>query len=211
MRHCANVADQFAQMLTQTSIGTNLSIPVYAGSKRPGMEEEDIEGAVKKRRTTVRKARDPDAPKRAPSSYIFFQNDLRQELRKQHPDISSTDIMARVKKQWTEMTPEQKAVRVLSLNSSCSSLLTPSSSPMSAFKPRLNRSGRQRSELMTSAGGLWRLLRRRLVVRLWRQQLKSLCNLFQWVYPLVPFLCGRTWDTKEFSGHHISAKNYRVE
>jgi hypothetical protein len=184
-------------------------MPVYAGSKRHG-EEEDIEGAIKKRRTTIKKARDPDAPKRAASSYIFFQNDLRQELRKQHPDISPSDIMARVKKQWTEMTPEQKAVRVLSLNPSCSPPLTLSFSPMSAFKPRLNRSGRQRSELMTSAGGVW-LLRRRLVVRLWPQPLKSLYSLLQWVYPLVPFFCGRASGIEEFSGHHISAENYRVK
>lgn len=127
MRHCANVADQFTQMLTQAPFGASLTVPpgaVHAGSKRHGMEEEEIEGAVKKRRTTIRKARDPDAPKRAASSYIFFQNDLRQELRKQHPDISSAEIMARVKKQWADMTPEQKAVRILPLNLSCSSLLT---------------------------------------------------------------------------------------
>jgi len=76
MRHCANVADQFAQMLTQASAS--------------------------------RRVKDPDAPKRAASSYIFFQNDLRQELRKQHPDIAPAEIMARVSKQWAEMTPEQK-------------------------------------------------------------------------------------------------------
>ena len=203
MRHCANVADQFAQMLTQTPIGASLT--VYAGSKRLGTEEEDIEGAVKKRRIASRKARDPDAPKRAASSYIFFQNDLRQELRKQHPDITSSEIMSRVKKQWAEMTPEQKAVRIFPLNSSCTSLLTLPFSPMSTFKLRLNRSGRQRSELMTSAGGLW-LLRSRLVVRRQRQLLKSLCNPLQWLYPLVPFLCGRTWDTKVFQATKISQK-----
>jgi hypothetical protein len=120
MRHCANVADQFAQMLTQSPLGTTSLGAVHAGSKRPGTEEDVIEGGNKKRRTT-RKTRDPDAPKRAASSYIFFQNDLRPELRKQHPDISTADILARVKKQWAEMTPEQKAVRVHLLYSSCSS------------------------------------------------------------------------------------------
>ena len=157
MRHCANVADQFAQMLTQAPLNISSSVPsgaVYAGSKRHGTEEEDVEGVTKKRRTVIKKAKDPDAPKRAASSYIFFQNDLRQELRKQHPDISSTELMSRVSKQWAEMTPEQKAVRVLSLNPSCNSLLTLSFSPMSDSKPRLNRGGRQKSELMRSAGGL---------------------------------------------------------
>lgn len=194
MRHCANVADQFTQMLTQAPFGASLVPPgaTHAGSKRHGTEEEGIEGAIKKRRTTIKKARDPDAPKRAASSYIFFQNDLRQELRKQHPDISSTEIMARVKKQWADMTPEDKAVCVLPLKSSCSSLLTLSFSPMSTFKLRLNTSGRKRSELMTSAGALW-LLRGQSVARQRRQLLRSLRNLLQWVYPLVPFSCGRIW------------------
>ena len=116
MRHCANVADHFAQMLTQASFNGNTSVPLYAGSKRHGTEEEVVEGTTKKRRTAGRRVKDPDAPKRAASSYIFFQNDLRQELRKQHPDITPAEIMARVSKQWAEMTPELKAVRVLPLN-----------------------------------------------------------------------------------------------
>ncbi|KAI0253039.1 hypothetical protein BJV78DRAFT_1153193 [Lactifluus subvellereus] len=112
MRHCANVTDQFAQMLTQAPFNGNpLMSPVaaHAGNKRLGMEEEDVEGATKKRRIAIKKARDPDAPKRAASSYIFFQNDLRQVLRKKYPDINSTELMARVSKQWATLTPEQKA------------------------------------------------------------------------------------------------------
>jgi hypothetical protein len=118
MRHCANVADQFAQTLSQASFSGN-SLPSLAppeavqgknGSKRQGTEDDDIEAPTKKRRVLNKKIKDPDAPKRAASSYIFFQNDLRQELRKQHPHISAAEIMARVSKQWAEMTREQKAV-----------------------------------------------------------------------------------------------------
>ena len=122
MRHCSNVADHFAQMLTQASFNGNTSVPLYAGSKRHGTEEEDVEGTTKKRRTAARKVKDPDAPKRAASSYIFFQNDLRQELRRQHPEITPAELMGRVSKQWSEMTPEQKAVRVLPLNPNGSAL-----------------------------------------------------------------------------------------
>ena len=118
MRHCANVADQFAQTLSQASFSGN-SLPPLApleavqarnGSKRQGTEEDDIEVPTKKRRVSNKKIKDPDAPKRAASSYIFFQNDLRQELRKQYPHIGAAEIMSRVSKQWAEMTREQKAV-----------------------------------------------------------------------------------------------------
>lgn len=199
MRHCANVADQFAQMLTQNPLMTASPGAVHAGNKRPGTEEEDIEGGSKKRRIT-RKTRDPDAPKRAASSYIFFQNDLRPELRKQHPDLSTTEILARVKKQWGEMTPEQKAVRVHPLNLGRSSILTLLFSPMSANKLRLNRDGKQRSGLMTSAGGLC-LLRNRLIAR--RQLLKSQPNLPQW----VTLSSVRIWDTKAFQGTKLAQKS----
>jgi len=117
MRHCANVADQFAQTLSQASFSGNSlpslvppeAVQVGHGGKRRGTEEDDIEGPIKKRRVSNKKIKDPDAPKRAASSYIFFQNDLRQELRKQYPHISAAEVMARVSKQWAEMTREQKA------------------------------------------------------------------------------------------------------
>ncbi|KAI9449483.1 hypothetical protein BJY52DRAFT_248049 [Lactarius psammicola] len=114
MRHCASVADQFAQTLSQASFGGS-SLPsleavhVGNGNKRQGTEDDDIDGPTKKRRVSNKKIKDPDAPKRAASSYLFFQNDLRQELRKQHPDISAAEVMTRVSKQWAEMTREQKA------------------------------------------------------------------------------------------------------
>jgi hypothetical protein len=116
MRHCASVADQFAQTLSQASFsGSSLPslIPpevAGTGNKRQGTEDGDIEGPPKKRRVANKKTKDPDAPKRAASSYIFFQNDLRQELRQQHPELSAAEVMTRVSKQWAEMTREQKAV-----------------------------------------------------------------------------------------------------
>ncbi|KAI0260494.1 hypothetical protein BC834DRAFT_900085 [Gloeopeniophorella convolvens] len=110
MRHCANVADQFAQMLTHASLDGIPTSPggAYGRGKRAA-GGDDLEGTTKRRRVAVKKVKDPDAPKRAASSYIFFQNDLRAELRRQHPDISPTEVMARVKRQWSEMTPDQKA------------------------------------------------------------------------------------------------------
>jgi len=116
MRQCASVADQFAQSLSQASFSGS-SLPslispeaVGNGNKRQGTEDDDIEGPTKKRRVANKKIKDPDAPKRAASSYIFFQNDLRQELRKKHPDMSAAEVMTMVSKRWAEMTREQKAV-----------------------------------------------------------------------------------------------------
>lgn len=114
MRQCASAADQFAQTLSQASFsGSSLpSLEVVQagnGNKRQGTEDDDIDGPTKKRRVSNKKVKDPDAPKRAASSYIFFQNDLRQELRKQHPDVSAAEVMSMVSKQWADMTREQKA------------------------------------------------------------------------------------------------------
>jgi hypothetical protein len=193
MRHCANVADQFAQTLSQASFtGNSLHslvpldmVQVGNGHKRQGTEEDDIEGPTKKRRVSTKKLKDPDAPKRAASSYIFFQNDLRQELRKQHPGISSADIMTRVSKQWAEMTREQKAVS-LQLEFCPQFALTQSLSLTSAFKPRLNRSGRQRNEPTKSVGVSWQ--QPNVPVTRWRLPLwKNLCT--EMVHLSVLFLC----------------------
>lgn len=189
MRHCANVADQFAQTLSQASFSGNSQPSLVAlqvgNGRKQGTEEDDIEGPTKKRRVSNKKLKDPDAPKRAASSYIFFQNDLRQELRKQHPEISAAEVMARVSKQWAEMTREQKAVS-LQLEFCPQFALTQSLSLTSAFKLRLNRSGRQRNEPTTSVGGSCQQPNV-LVTRWWLPLWKNLCT--ERVHLLVLFLC----------------------
>lgn len=59
---------------------------------------------TKKQCTKLRKKKDPNAPKRGKSSYIFFCVDKREEIKKTNPDMSATDIIKELGRVWSEET-----------------------------------------------------------------------------------------------------------
>ncbi|KAF9782342.1 hypothetical protein BJ322DRAFT_1075684 [Thelephora terrestris] len=61
---------------------------------------------VKKRR--VKKPRDPDAPKRPPSSYLLFQNEVRQAMKRANPSMANHEILTNISQRWAQMRPEEK-------------------------------------------------------------------------------------------------------
>lgn len=131
MRNAATFAEQFAQMLGPLSYaGAPLMFPngqmpqmpppqaEPTGGKRKARGEDDGEG--KRKRKT--KPKDPLAPKRPASSYLLFQNEVRQELKAKHPNIPNNELLAKIAKAWAEMPKEQKDVRIVVLLSSSRNL-----------------------------------------------------------------------------------------
>lgn len=54
--------------------------------------------------TPQKKTKDPNAPKRARSAYLFFCDDNRQSVREQlGPDHKMTDVMAKLGEMWKEL------------------------------------------------------------------------------------------------------------
>ncbi|KAF9645335.1 hypothetical protein BDM02DRAFT_3120368 [Thelephora ganbajun] len=85
-------------------------VPAQANgvSKRKADHTQEGEGAKRKR---VKKPRDPDAPKRPPSSYLLFQNEVRQAMKKANPAMANHEILTNISQRWAEMSPEEKEVR----------------------------------------------------------------------------------------------------
>ena len=61
-----------------------------------------------KKRTT-RKKKDPNAPKRALSAYMFFANENRDIVRSENPDITFGQVGKKLGEKWKALTPEGKA------------------------------------------------------------------------------------------------------
>jgi len=123
MRNCATIADHFAQLVGNVPFSPNgmpgfhmlppmgtpqVSAPVPAGRRGKRKAGEVDEDDTKKKRVIVRKPKDPNAPKRPPSSYIYYQNEIRGQLKSKYPEISQNELLTRIAKQWSEMTQEQK-------------------------------------------------------------------------------------------------------
>ncbi|CAI7336858.1 CGH_1_collapsed_G0015590.mRNA.1.CDS.1 [Saccharomyces cerevisiae] len=60
-----------------------------------------------KKRAT-RKKKDPNAPKRALSAYMFFANENRDIVRSENPDITFGQVGKKLGEKWKALTPEEK-------------------------------------------------------------------------------------------------------
>lgn len=73
-------------------------------------KSDHIQDGEVTRRKRVKKPRDPDAPKRPPSSYLLFQNEVRQAMKKANPTMANHEILTSISQRWAEMSPEEKEV-----------------------------------------------------------------------------------------------------
>jgi len=55
-----------------------------------------------KKATKKGKKKDPNAPKRSKSAYMFFCDDKRPDVKKKHPDLKMTDVSKKLAELWKE-------------------------------------------------------------------------------------------------------------
>ena len=65
----------------------------------------------KQKAVPLKKAKDPNGPKRGKSSYIFFCVDKRQEVIDANPDMSAKDIIKELGRVWREDTSEEEKMK----------------------------------------------------------------------------------------------------
>lgn len=73
---------------------------------------KDLHGTLsdKEKKKRKRAERDPDAPKKPMSSYMFFQEVKREEFVKKHPELAYKDVLKLLGTTWKQMSDAQKAV-----------------------------------------------------------------------------------------------------
>ncbi len=52
--------------------------------------------------------KDPNAPKRAISAYLYFASERRPELKKENPDMSFGDLTKTIAGEWKELSEKDK-------------------------------------------------------------------------------------------------------
>ncbi|KAF9526265.1 hypothetical protein CPB83DRAFT_817278 [Crepidotus variabilis] len=112
MRNCAELAETFAKIVADTEHSHEAATLLAGASdslkgKRKVALSPEVGESGKKRKRNV-KPKDPNAPKRPASSYILFQNEVRKELKEQHPNLSNSDLLSLISEQWKNMSDEQK-------------------------------------------------------------------------------------------------------
>ncbi|KAL6939669.1 Non-histone chromosomal protein 6 [Hanseniaspora osmophila] len=62
-----------------------------------------------KRKAGTRKKKDPNAPKRALSAYMFFANENRDIVRAENPGISFGQVGKMLGEKWKQLSEDEKA------------------------------------------------------------------------------------------------------
>jgi len=66
----------------------------------------DDDTTTKKRKKKQKK--DPNRPKRSMSSFMFFANDKRAEVKAKYPDLKITDMTKKLAEMWKVITEDEK-------------------------------------------------------------------------------------------------------
>ena len=137
MRDAAQTAENFSNWFSRVNNLQNVPAPpmfngLYNFSPTFGGQQQqqpyqssEVEQTGKKRKTSgdqegkrkrqvkEKKPKDLNAPKRPPSAYLLFQNEVRKNFKGEHPDMPYSQVLSEISKLWHALTPEEKAVCAL--------------------------------------------------------------------------------------------------
>lgn len=75
-----------------------------------GLSPAEKKKMSKRAKKMARKAADPNAPKRPPSAYLVFQNEVRGDMRKRHPDLPYGELLGKVSEAWKALPEADKKI-----------------------------------------------------------------------------------------------------
>ncbi|KAK1216480.1 hypothetical protein PQX77_020897 [Marasmius sp. AFHP31] len=100
MRECTELAEIYMNSLNDPDAALHINGTLKR--KRGKGKDLDDEGGKRKR------VKDPNAPKRPASSYILFQNDVRQTIKEKYPDLSPAELRGLISQEWANLKDDQK-------------------------------------------------------------------------------------------------------
>jgi len=83
-------------------------IPPPTSGRSRSKSKSKSSGGGKGKKGKSRKKKDPNAPKRALSAYMFFVKDNRKDIARRHPDEKITEIAKRLGSAWGKLTNAEK-------------------------------------------------------------------------------------------------------
>ncbi|CAE6413617.1 unnamed protein product [Rhizoctonia solani] len=84
--------------------------PVSLGPGSAVPHELEKTGKRRRRADSTRKKKDPLAPKRPPSAYILYQNDVRKQMQDKYPGLSYSDVLGKISESWQALEESRKKV-----------------------------------------------------------------------------------------------------
>lgn len=74
------------------------------------LDETEKSGKRRRRNDSTRRKKDPHAPKRPPSAYILYQNDVRKQMQDKYPDMTYAEVLGKIAESWQTLEESKKKV-----------------------------------------------------------------------------------------------------
>lgn len=116
MTRCVQVIEEYTSLSPVHLSKPDLLQPLTAGGPlavalASGLADAGVGSTGKKeRKKKEKKIRDPNAPKRPPSAYILFQNEVRDDIRTSNPGMPYKDVLQIISQRWKELPDSEKKV-----------------------------------------------------------------------------------------------------
>lgn len=116
MTRCVQVIEEYTSLSPVHLSKPDLLQPLTAGGPlavalASGLADAGVGSSGKKeRKKKEKKIRDPNAPKRPPSAYILFQNEVRDDIRTSNPGMPYKDVLQIISQRWKELPDSEKKV-----------------------------------------------------------------------------------------------------
>jgi hypothetical protein len=113
MTRCVSIIEDYTRLSPQDLPASGGSLPTLANaisSNIPILDEEAATGKKAGKAKKEKKIKDPNAPKRPPSAYILFQNEIREDIRAANPGIAYKDVLNVVSERWKNLSESEKKV-----------------------------------------------------------------------------------------------------
>jgi len=86
------------------------TLPLLASSKSIPVAPSTSTGQLQLATAQPKRVKDPNEPKRPPSSYLLFQKDARKRLAEQDPDLKPAEAMTKLAALWNELNDSGRKV-----------------------------------------------------------------------------------------------------
>ena len=103
MTRCVSIIEDYARLSPS-------SLPNGPTPRKISSVPLPSDDSKKPRSKREKKIKDPNAPKRPPSAYILFQNEVREEMRNANPGLPYKDVLGLISSKWKDLPEEQKKV-----------------------------------------------------------------------------------------------------
>lgn len=96
------VTDYVVEILSSVLSDDDLESARSALEEKHSELQKIVSKSMPSQKSTLKKVKDPNAPKRGKSSYIFFCVDKREEIKTANPDMSATEIIKELGRVWRD-------------------------------------------------------------------------------------------------------------